>query len=50
MSTLHTDWARGRWRAAESLTMGPHWFRSMVYDCRTGFCDGSSGFWAPHAQ
>ena len=25
--------------------MGPHWFRSIVYDCSVGFFDGSSGFY-----
>jgi hypothetical protein len=24
--------------------MGPHWFRSILYDCSSGFLLGSSGF------
>ena len=33
--------------------MGPHWFRSIVYDCSSGFFEGSSGFFggpAPSAH
>ena len=27
------------------LTMGPHWFKSIVYDWSLGGAAGSSGFW-----
>jgi hypothetical protein len=31
-------------RGGAELTMGPHWLRSIVYDCSLGAVAGSSGF------